>query len=518
MELRPPRKVAKMSVGKPGELSYVFDMSSNRRSFLRTAGLLAAASSGMPAVVRGADAARQASDAVPRHIIHLVSDGTSSGTLTIADYFSHRARGRGLRWFELYQNPAAQTAFVNMRSLNSVVTDSAAASSSWGSGSRVKNGMLNTLPDGRKLRPLYALFDEAGWKRGLVTTTEITHATPAGFATNAQRDEAQSIAAQYLQHKVEVLLGGGRKFFDPAQRKDKRNLPADYRAAGYTVMNQAAELDAAPLDRPWLGTFSSSHLPYTIDHLASAKLQKEVPTLAAMTRQALKKLSREDRFILQVEGGRVDHAAHANDIAAAVRDSVAFDEALEVCLEFQRREPDTLLVITTDHGTANPGLNGTGSSYSKTNPLLADLPKAKASFEEMATRLGKQPTPGKLQSVIHEGTGYKVPDAKAVFLASFFAKKGLALYDTMNSVTCQMGQLMGNYYGVGWTSGAHTADFVPLLALGPGAARFRGFLQNTEVFRHYLALANIDYRNPEVPLMAECGPSASEVELAEFYV
>ncbi len=493
-------------------------MSSSRRSFLKLAGLLAAGSSATPGVVRAADAARQSTEAVPRHIIHLVSDGTSSGTLTIGDYYSHRARGRGLRWFELYQNPAAQMAFVNMRSLNSVVTDSAAASSSWGSGSRVKNGMLNTLPDGRKLRPLYALFDEAGWKRGLVTTTEITHATPAGFSANAQRDEAESIASQYLQHKVEVLLGGGRKFFDPAQRKDKRDLPADFRAAGYTVMNKAAELDAAPLERPWLGTFSTSHLPYTIDHLASAKLLKEVPTLAAMTRLALKKLAREDRFILQIEGGRVDHAAHANDIAAAVRESVAFDEALDACLEFQRGEPGTLLVITTDHGTANPGLNGTGSSYSKTNPLLADLPKARASFAEMANRLGKQPTPGKLQSVVLEGTGYKVPDRKAVFLASFFAKKGLALYDSMNSETCQMGQLMGNYYGVGWTSGAHTADFVPLLALGPGAARFRGFLQNTEVFRNYLALANIDYRNPEVPLLAECGPAASEVELCALYV
>ena len=68
-----------------------------------------------------------------------------------------------------------------MRSLNSLVTDSAAASTSWGSGSRVKNGTLNILPDGRRLRPLCTVFGEAGWARGLVTTTEITHATPAGF-------------------------------------------------------------------------------------------------------------------------------------------------------------------------------------------------------------------------------------------------------------------------------------------------------------------------------------------------
>jgi len=76
----------------------------------------------------------------------------------------------------------------------------------------------------------------------------------------------------------------------------------------------------------------------------------------------------------------------------------------------------------------------------------------------------------------------------------------------------QLGQLQANYLGVGFTSGAHTADFVPLLALGPGAERFRAFLQNTDVFHHYLALAGIDFRNPTVPLLAETGPSAADVE------
>jgi len=80
-----------------------------------------------------------------------------------------------------------------------------------------------------------------------------------------------------------------------------------------------------------------------------------------------------------------------------------------------------------------------------------------------------------------------------------------------------LGQLLANHLGVSWTGGAHTADYVPLLAIGPGAERFRGFLQNVEVFRHYLALAGVDYRNPEAPLMAETGPSASDVENVAAY-
>lgn len=489
-------------------------MLTSRRNFLKRAGMTAALGSlAVPTRPGQASITAGAGGAVPRHIIHLVADGTSSGTLTVADYFSRLVRGNGLRWLELFHRTDTVHALVNMRSLNSVVTDSAAASTSWGSGSRVKNGSLNILPDGRELQPLYRLLAEAGWKRGLVTTTEITHATPAGFVANALRDNAETIAEQYLERRVEVLLGGGSKFFAAGKRKDKRDLLADYRRAGYIVAEKKSELAAVPLDRPWLGIFAESHLPYTIDHQADAKLRERVPTLAEMTRRALAKLGREDRFILQVEGGRVDHAAHANDIAAAVHELLAFDEAIEVCLDFQSREPDTLLVITTDHGTANAGLNSSGGLGDASNaPLYHNLRYARASFAEMARRWGNNHTPGNLQKVIREATGYKVPDTKAAFLASFFDKKGWALYDEMNAPALQLGQLLGNYYGVGWTGGEHTADYVPLIALGPAAQRFRGFLQNTEVFHHYMALAGIDFRNPEVPQLVESGPAAAEVE------
>lgn len=454
-----------------------------------------------------------AADAVPRNIIHLVADGMSSGTLTLGDYFSRFKRQRGLRWFELLQRPGTVFAYVNMRSLNSTVTDSSAASSSWGSGSRVLNGVLNQLPDGRELRPLYGIMAEAGWKRGLVTTTEITHATPAGFATScSSRGNANDIAAQYLGGRVDVLLGGGRQYFDPKTRADKRDLAGDFKQAGYQVMTKASELTDAPLTKPWLGTFASGHLPLTLDHLGDADLLAKVPTLAQMTTRALQHLSRSERFVLQVEGGRVDHAAHANDIAGAVQDLVAFDEALEVCLEFQRREPDTLLVVTTDHGTGNSGLNGSGSSYKDSPVLFANALRVRKSFERMETDLKKQTTVAGLQKFLFDWTGYKVPETKAALFLQIAAKKTEVLYETMNALGPQLGQLMANYLGVGFTSGAHTADFVPLLASGPGAKRFQGFLQNTEVFRHYLALTGIDFRNPEAPLIAEAAPLADEVE------
>jgi alkaline phosphatase len=474
---------------------------------------LATATLGLPPAACAAQSNAAAAGPRPRHILHLVADGASLGTLTLGDYYSHLHRKRGLRWLELYRDGRASSALVNMRSLNSMVTDSSAASSSWGSGSRVVNGVLNQLPDGRNLRTLYQLFEAEGWKRGLVTTTEITHATPAGFAVNCDnRASAEDIARQYLDRKVDLLLGGGRNYFDPAKRKDKRDLRSEFTAAGYAVLDTAADLDRAPLERSWLGTFDRNHLPYTIDRAADAAVRARVPSLAHMTRLALKKLARVDRFILQIEGGRIDHAAHACDIATAVREVVAFDEAIEVALEFQSLEPEALLVITVDHGTANPGLNGTGTAYKESPKLFAHTLGAQRSFESLEPEFRKATTVAQVQKLVRAASGYVVPEAKAALLLSLVEKKNTVLYDAMNHLAVHLGQLVGNHCGVGWTSNAHTADFVPLVAIGPGADRFRGFLQNTDVFHHYVALADIDFRNPEAPLQAESGPSAEAAE------
>jgi alkaline phosphatase len=512
-------------------------MSYSRRQFLARSGWIAASTVAAPGLLLAAGPEKFKPGRKPRHIIHLVADGMSSGTWTCADHFSRLVRGRSLAWCELYRRADAFSALVNMRSLNSLVTDSAAASSSWGSGSRVKNGVLNVLPDGTELRPLCSLVADEGWARGLVTTTEITHATPAGFAANVDsRGSADAIAVQYLERKIDVLLGGGRSYFDPAKRKDKRDLKADFRRRGCWTMETRADLEHAPMNQSWLGTFADGHLPFTLDQQASAKLRETVPTLAEMTRAALRRLESSRHFLLQVEGGRVDHGAHASDAAAALNDMLAFDEALEVCLAFRQRSPETLIVVTTDHGTGNLGLNGMGTDYAKTPECLANVRKVKKSFGELNKDLrkaaGMTPTAvegvkekaedlanvgaERLTDLLEQTTGYAAPAKKAEAFIRFMAGRGEPLFDQMNTLSAQLGQLLANYLGIGWTGSAHTADYVPLIALGPGAERFRGLLQNTDIFPHYLALAGIRFRNPECPLLADAGPSAAEAERWEL--
>jgi alkaline phosphatase len=503
----------------------------------------------------------------------------SLGTLTCADIFSQSSRNRPLAWTQLWKNPAARAALMNTRSLNSLVTDSSAASSAWGTGSRVVNGAVNVLPDGKLLTPLYALFAQAGWKTGLVTTAEITHATPAGFAVAVKsRGNSDAIAAQYFERKVDVLLGGGSPFFSPSRRKDKRDVRGEFQKAGYRFVATKAELAAAPLDAPLLGTFADGHLPYTIDHRADAKLRNSVPTIAELTRAALARLERADKFILQVEGARIDHAAHNSDAAAAIHDQLALDEALEVCLEYQRKNPDTLLVITTDHGNSNLGLNGMGGGYRTSSQRFATLAQVKMSFPEIIKRLEKagekirvpkisddaedrldvadpmarvdpggkvegekEPektdkpvdakpeddktkftaavqtnavriAPAKIVEVIAEATGYKMSLRRAGLFAKVMAGDAPQLYDQMNPVVTQLGQALANRLGVGWTGNTHTADYVPLTAIGPGSEHFTGLVENTDIFVHYTALADIDFKNPTAPLIAHGGPEADEAE------
>ena len=113
----------------------------------------------------------------------MVADGMSPGVPALADAFSHVIRAKGTHWRDLAAADVTRGYF-DMASLNSLVTDSAAASTAWGSGSRIFNWALNTLPDGRELKPI-AVLAERGKRVGLVTT-RVSHATPAGFAACTQ--------------------------------------------------------------------------------------------------------------------------------------------------------------------------------------------------------------------------------------------------------------------------------------------------------------------------------------------
>ena len=145
-----------------------------------------------------------------------------------------------------------------------MVTDSAAASSAWGSGKRVPNGQINFDANGKRLESIGETLEKKNVRLGLVSTASITHATPAGFAASViKRGQEDRIATQYL-NRVDVILGGGSKFFDAKTRKDKRDLFGDFAKEKYDVIRSRDGLLKSK-SKKILGTFSSGYIPYSID-------------------------------------------------------------------------------------------------------------------------------------------------------------------------------------------------------------------------------------------------------------
>lgn len=479
-------------------------MKGTRRQFLKTTGAagLAAGTLGIPAAALNARPSVGAAGPKPRRVIFLVSDGMSMGALSLADLFSRQVRGRPTHFHDLINNEKASRGLFLTHSLNSLVTDSAAAASAWGSGSRVFNNALNMLPDGRALTPIHWLLKEKGHGTGLVTTVTVTHATPAGFAAAIEdRGQQEKVAEQYAG-KVDVLLGGGRRYFEAAKRGDGRDLVAEYAALGHAYWTQRSQLPD-PKDTPEkiLGLFSDWNVPYTLDQAQSEDLTRDIPTLAEMTSVALAALEQNPRgFLLQVEGAMVDWAAHWNDTGALLWDQLAFDDAIGVALEFQRKHPETLIVATSDHGNANPGLNGMGAGYLDADKCFARLQKSRGSYYSLIEELKEtDASPATIKELVKEKFGIGIEDRFAEALAAANAGEDTGeIHVQQRSFTGILGQVLGNHTGIGWTGATHTEDPTVIAALGPGQGMWEGMPHLTDGFVNLTAHFGIDYRNPSM--------------------
>ncbi|MDZ7682835.1 MAG: alkaline phosphatase [Fodinibius sp.] len=428
-----------------------------------------------------------------KNIIFMVSDGMSAGTLNMADLLKRRHQGGITHWLDLYNSERKfHRGLMDMASLNSPVTDSAAAGSSWGCGNRINNGAINVGPDGEQHRPINQIFKAAGKKTGLVTTTRLTHATPASFSANvAERGNEDEIARQYLEQEFDLMLGGGKRHFRPEDREDGNNLIAGFEAKDYHVADNKQQLANAPLDKKLLGLFYDSHLPYTIDHQTIEEHQQNIPTLAEMTDKALQQLENQNGFLLQVEGGRVDHGAHGNDAAGMLYDQLAFDDAVKVALDYVDQRDDTLLIITTDHGNGNPALNGAGDAYRDSGKQFDRLQNFKHSNSWILSELDENSSVSEIRERVKYATDLGIEREEAESLQQSLNDNLDTLYDIQSGPWAVLGSILANYTAINFTSGNHTSDYVELAALGPGIENLDHFTRNTELFDLMLNAAGV---------------------------
>jgi alkaline phosphatase len=289
------------------------------------------------------------------NIILMIGDGMSVATISHA-----RIRGAGMTG-SLHMDRMPITGFVRTASADKLITDSAAASSAMACGVKTNNGMIARTPDGQVGQTILEACQRKGMAAGLVVTSSITHATPAGFGAHAlSRKEEPLIAEHLLFNRIDVLLGGGRAFFIPqgeegSRRKDDRNLLELATKQGYEVVQTRSELLKSG-DSRLLGLFAGEGL----------STHPPEPSLAEMTGSALQILSKNKKgFFLMIEGSQIDWANHDNAQDESARQTLDFDMAVAAVLQFAENNKHTLVIVTADHETGGMAINGGNADGSK---------------------------------------------------------------------------------------------------------------------------------------------------------
>ena len=351
--------------------------------------------------VDGAKVEREETDQ-PKYVIVMVPDGMGISAMTSARMYKYgnpynTSGDTVFSRLEMEQLP--YVGYQRTYSLDSTVTDSAAAGSAWAIGQKVQNGNISCLDldgdyicDGTRTNEKTVLeaAQDYGMATGLVATSTITHATPAVWGSHVHSRKCESeIFRQFTQVVgVDVLLGGGVGTNSSSRGCTPDGTDAEYvqalvdaaEAFAYTYVNTRDELSAVPEDaNRLLGLFSSAGVTggMTPEYLKSAESTE--PSLAEMTTAALKVLEKdEDGFFLMVEGSQIDWANHAKNITYQVKETLAFDDAVKVVRDWiavdPEREANTLVLVVPDHETGGFSINGPYGSVADAgdseNPLL----------------------------------------------------------------------------------------------------------------------------------------------------
>ena len=444
----------------------------------------------LPVAIAAALASSSVLAAPAKNVIFFLGDGMGTTTVTAAQIY--KVGEEGLLTMETLDH----TARIKTFSHDAQTTDSAPSMSAYMTGVKMNNEVLSMSSDtiaeaplkdangnkgltgcassnGQAVPTLLELAKAQGKAVGAVTTTELTHATPAAtYSHICHRDAAYDIAVQAIPNGkgfntalgdgVDVLMGGGANYWTPYDatnnkrgRADGRDLTAELRSQGYASVTTKAELAAVDpaANSRLIGLFTKDyHLDYDLDRQKNAASTQ--PSLAEMTSKAIDILkTKPEGYFLMVEGGRIDHALHGTNAKRALQDTVAFDNAIKTALS-KVDLSNTLIVVTADHDHTM-----TFNGYSaKGNPIL-DLVK------EGANKTIKRDVNGNAITTLAFGNG---PNRK----------------DTRTDLTSD--QVMADDYlqetGVKLGSETHGGGDVMLFASGANAELFKGTLDNTAVF------------------------------------
>jgi alkaline phosphatase len=333
-------------------------------------------------------ASAQGGSGEARNVILLIGDGMGDSEITIAR--NYHLGAAGTLAMDTLPNTGAYTTYSVQEDdpeTPDYVPDSAPTATAWSTGQKTSNGRISTTPGTDEDIPtILELAQEAGKRTGNVTTSEVTDATPAALMSHVSKrgckgpeetaedcpedSKAQggpgSIAEQGVDHGVDVILGGARGNFEQTidgGPDDGSTVIESAERQGYEVVETAGDMQAVGPGQPLLGLFADENMdllysgePAETQHDFSAQtceedqLPEEQPDLASMTTKALELLDNPEGFFLQVESASIDKQDHVSNPCEQIGETVNLDNAVRVALDYAEQNPDTLVVVTGDHG------------------------------------------------------------------------------------------------------------------------------------------------------------------------
>ena len=277
-----------------------------------------------------------ADGAHPKNVIFIIGDGMGIGAITADRCATSGPDGS----FVLDTMPV--TGLAKTHSANSLVTDSAASGTALATGHKTNNGFVSVDPNGKSLSTILEVANNIGKSTGVITTDQVTGATPAVFYAHVGgRGDQDSIAAQLVASRVTVAMGSGKsnfipKFADQDGRADGLDLLRDAGTKGFDVV----------LDRKSMTSSTSKRL------LGLFVFDESGPTLQEMLNKSVSVLSTNPKgFFIMAESCLPDKGGHANNIATSKKGVTDLDNALQSALDYAKKDRNTLVLVTADHET-----------------------------------------------------------------------------------------------------------------------------------------------------------------------
>ena len=436
-----------------------------------------------------------------KYVFYFIGDGMGVSQVQGTEYYLGELEGKtGISPLQFPQFPYSTVA--TTFSATNRVTDSAAAGTALATGHKTKNGAIGVLKDLQTPVNSVAVWAKNSGKRvGVATSVSVDHATPASFYAHvAGRGSYYNIGKDL--YKAGFDFYAGSDFLQPTNT-DNANDENLYDMAdknGYVIargykdyLKKSKKADKMILFQTEAASKQDrSAIPYAIDRT------KADLTLQEITRSAVNFLSKDASkgFFLMVEGGKIDWACHSNDAATVFQEVIDFDNAIKVAYEFYAQHPDeTLIVITADHETGGIVL-GTGP-YELNLQVLKNQKVSEGGFtkivNQLRTKTKNQVSWEEIKQALKENFGFwdtvQLSDKqearlKAVYESSLKnqqVKLEKSEYAQDEPIASEAKRIIDEIALVGWTSGGHSAGYVPVFAIGAGAELFQGRIDNTEI-------------------------------------